>query len=258
MSDTSDFSSKKKSQESSAKSLIEANRERGEFSGHGRSKGNAGYVDPDDQSVNADFLGKRGDSLSVSPPDGGFGDILLAAAWDNRKVQKKGFLNKFLKISADLNIDLDLGCLYELQDGNRGAIQAFGQQFGNYNGLPYMALSGDERTGNKAGDDELIHLNGKMWPKFKRLLLYVYIYQGAQDWAQVKPQIHIRVPEQKPMIVTLASHHKDLGICAIAGLENVRDGIRVTNYTEYFPGHAEMDRAFGFGLEWDEGTKAAH
>jgi tellurite resistance protein TerA len=59
------------------------------------------------------------------------------------------------------------------------------------------------------------------------------------------------------MVVTIGSHHKNLGICAIAGLENVRNGIKLTNHTEYFPGHAEMDRAFGYGLEWDNGTKAS-
>lgn len=153
---------------------------------------------------------------------------------------------------------IDLGCLYEMQDGHRGAIQAFGNQMGFFDQMPFMTLTGDERTGNKDGDDEAIRVNGVMWPKIKRLLVYIYIYKGALDWAMCEPQIQVRVPGQKPMVVTIASHHKHLGICAIAGLENVRDGIKLTNYTEYFPGHTEMDRAFGFGLEWDEGSKSAH
>lgn len=127
---------------------------------------------------------------------------------------------------------------------------------GAYSEAPYLSLSGDERTGNTEGEDEYIHLNGKKWPEFKRILIYVYIYQGALDWSMVKPQIQIRIPGQNPMVVTLSSHHKGLGLCAIAGIDNVRDGLRVTNYTEYFPGHAEMDRAFGFGIEWVGGHKA--
>lgn len=249
---------KKQNPQGSQQSLAEASRERGRFSRHGAAKGSAGYLDPDDADINADFLGRSGDTLAVSPPQQGFGDITIAAAWDTRDVPDPSFFGRMFNRTKKADIDLDLGCLYELQDGHRGAVQAFGRQMGAYNEMPYMALSGDERTGAKEGDDESIHLNGAMWPKIKRLLVYVYIYRGALDWAQVKPQIHIRIPGYKPMIVTLATHHKHLGICAIAGLENVRNGIRVTNHTEYFPGHAEMDRAFGFGLEWDTGSKAAH
>ncbi len=249
--------SPKPAQEGSQRSLSEANRERGRFSGHGRARGAAGYLDPDDVTENADFLGVRDDTLSVSPPPEGFGDITLAAAWDNQKVADESFFGQLFGRKKTADVDLDLGCLYEMQDGHRGAIQAFGNQMGFYNEMPYLSLSGDERTGDKEGDDEAIHINGQMWPKIKRLLVYIYIYRGAIDWAQCKPQIQVRVPGHNPMVVTIASHHKHLGICAIAGLENVRNGIRLTNYTEYFAGHAEMDRAFGFGLEWDEGSKSA-
>jgi len=243
---------------SSQNSLEAASASRVAFSGHGAAKGAAGYVDPNDQDLNIDFLGRRNDSLSISPPAGGFDDIRIAAAWDNQLVPDKSFLGKLLKKAKPADIDLDLGILYELHDGTKGAIQAFGDEgtMGHYNTSPYLSLSGDERSGNAPGDDEFIHLNGKEWPKFKRLLIYVYIYRGAMDWAQVKPQIHLRVPGEKQMVVTLSSHHKDLGLCAIAGIENIRNGMKITNHTEYFPGHAEMDRAFGFGIEWTGGEKA--
>lgn len=68
----------------SQNSLLEATRARTSFSGHGKSLGAAGYIDPNDQDMNADFLGRRDDNLSVSPPEGGFGDIRIGAAWDNQ------------------------------------------------------------------------------------------------------------------------------------------------------------------------------
>lgn len=249
-----DFGSHAKKQKSSQDSLADATRERGRFSGYKGSKGSAGYIDPDDLN-SADFLGRNGDSLAASPPAGGFGEITIAAAWDTRRVKDQSFWGRMFKKEHEVDIDLDLGCLYELQDGHRGAIQAFGNQMGRLDEMPYMALSGDERTGRKSGDDESILVNGSMWPKIKRMLVYVYIYRGAVDWAQVKPQIQVRIPGLKPMIVTLATHHRQLEICAIGMLENVRNGIKLTNHTEYFHGHAEMDRAYGFGLEWDTGSK---
>lgn len=98
-------------------------------------------------------------------------------------------------------------------------------------------------------------INGKEWPKIKRALIYVYIYSGADDFFEVKPQIQVRIPGHKSLLVTLGARHVDTDICAIASLENIRNGIKLVNHTEYFHGHAEMDRAFGFGLEWDDGQK---
>lgn len=236
-------------------SIMEASRNRASFSGHGKAKGAAGFIDPNDQARNVDFLGRRDDTLSISPPAGGFGDIRIAAAWDNRDIPDTSFMGKLLKRTKPANCDIDLGIFYELVDGTRGIIQAFGNQMGSYSSSPYISLSGDERTGNTAGDDEYVHVNGKEWAKFKRILTYVYIYRGPLDWAHIRPQIQIRVPDQNPMVVHLGAQQEGLGLCAIAGIENIRNGLRITNYTEYFPGHAEMDRAFGLGLEWENGEK---
>jgi tellurite resistance protein TerA len=57
------------------------------------------------------------------------------------------------------------------------------------------------------------------------------------------------------MIVTPQVDRSEQSVCVIAEVENVRNGIKLTNHTEYFPGHAEMDRAFAFGLSWSDGEK---
>jgi tellurite resistance protein TerA len=113
---------------------------------------------------------------------------------DNIEVQDAGLIGKILKKVTKKGIDIDLGCLYELHDGSRGCLQAFGEMFGNYDNAPYISLSGDERTGNKEGDDEAMHINGKKWPDIKRLLVYVYIYSGEANWDVIKPQVHIACP----------------------------------------------------------------
>lgn len=239
----------------SAGSLSEATRGRAAFSGHGNSKGASGYVDPSDSSGQYDFLGKPGEFMSFNPPKEGFEEFQVGAAWDNIRVRDKGVFGKLFKKTKALNVDVDLGCLYELHNGERGVVQAFGELFGKWDEAPYMCLSGDERTGDTVGDDEFIRINGQKWPEIKRILVYVYIYQGIADWAQLKPQIQVRVPGQKPLVVVPSVGREELDLCVIATLENIRGGIKLTNHTEYYPGHAEMDRAFGFGLEWDDGHK---
>ena len=236
-------------------SMREATRYRASFSGHGSALGASGYremsMDPD----NCEFLQKPGDSVAISPGKNGFDFLLIGAEWENVKVQKRGFLGRLLGKVRKQGVDLDIGCLYELEDGSRGAIQAFGDKYGAFEKPPYMQLSQDERTGNSEGYDEYIAVNGTKWSAIKRALIYLYIYDGAPRWSEIRPQIVVDVPGESDLIVTLGAHNDDLPICAVGGIENVRGGIKLTNYTEYFPGHEEMDRAFGFGLEWGDGRK---
>jgi tellurite resistance protein TerA len=239
----------------SQSSIIEANRDRTTFSGHGKSRGASGYIDPNDVVEPYEHLAKRGDMMAITAPEDGFPDFTIGCAWDNRHVLDKSFFGKLLKRTHKTNVDMDLGCLFELQDGHVGALQAFGNLYGALDRPPFIKLSGDDRTGDTEGDDEILTISGIHWSKIKRMLIYTYIYSGADDFFEVRPQIQIRIPNQTPMLVTLGAKHIDTDICAIAGLENVRNGIKLINHTEYFHGHLEMDRAFGFGLEWDDGQK---
>lgn len=243
--------------------LIEATRSRAKFSGHMRSKGAAGYRSENDGG-SGQFLRGTGDTAIINPVDGGYHHIFIGAAWDNVKAEKEetglvgnvlGKLKSLKSGGKKEGIDLDLGCLYALKNGKRGAVQAFGNLHGSYTEPPYIELSEDERTGDSSGNDEYILINGKFWSEIERILIYVYIYDGAPNWSTIKPQIQILVPNEKPMIVRPNVHEGQLAVCAIGGIENIREGIRFTNYSEYFHGHPEMDRAFGFGIEWDDGQK---
>lgn len=230
----------------STDSLSEATRSRAEFSGHKGARGAAGY---------RDYLSEHGQSTIVPAITTGFGKIRIGAAWDNITLNNSGLLGKLVKKLKGEGIDIDLGCLYEMKSGSRGCLQAFGDMFGAYDFPPYISLSGDERTGDAAGDDEFIRVNGAHWNEISRILVYVYIYHGKGDWSAIKPKVTVTVGNDAPMIVVPKVRNSELSVCVIAMLENQGDSIKVTNHTEYFPGHAEMDRAFGFGLEWDDGSK---
>lgn len=241
---------------SSLNALIEADRDRVARSAHG-GLGAAGYVSPLDKSQLGTFLSKPGETAIVNPPHQGLPDFNIGVAWDNVAAEKAGgLLSRFFrKKIARAGVDLDLGCLYRLKNGARGGMQAFGEQHGAYADPPYICLSGDERKGDRTGPDETILVNGAHWDEIQQILIYVYIYKGARNWAAVKPQVQVRVPGEQPMIVTLGAQKPEMSVCAVAGVESVRGGVKMTSYLEYFPGHAEMDRAFGFGLSWESGRK---
>ena len=245
-----------KKTQSSVDAIAKASASVVDFSGHGAALGAAGYREASDHADNCEFLNEPGQSIAVSPGAEGFESILLGVAWDNIRTENSGVFGKWFKKVQKIGVDLDIGCLYEMQDGTRGSIQAFGEKFGEFNDAPFMALSGDERTGDAEGHDEYILVNGKKWSEIKRMLVYIYIYKGAPSWSKIKPQIVIDVPGENDLYVTLNAHSDHLCLCAVGELENVRGGIKLTNRTEYFPGHEEMDRAFGYGLVWEDGEKA--
>lgn len=239
----------------SLKALNDANRERAEFSGHGDAKGAAGVTAAPNDPRNSENLNMPGLSIAVTPPKTGFEFINVGVAWSNAKIREAGLLGKIISTATNQGVDLDIGCLYEMADGARGAIQAFSDgKFGAIDQPPYMKLLRDDKKGNRRGFNEQISISAKHWDQIKRVLVYVYIYDGAPNWAALNPRVVLDVPGDDDLFVTLSTHNDKLPLCAVGGLENVRGGIKLTNYTEYFPGHAEMDRAFGFGLEWGDGT----
>jgi tellurite resistance protein TerA len=244
--------------QTSQDSILDANRERIERSKYG-GLGAAGYISQFDDKQHGTFLTKPGETAVVNPPPGGLPNFNIGVAWDNVAVERETSLFKrfFKKNILKAGVDLDLGCLYELRNGSRGAMQAFGAQHGALESEPYIFLSGDERHGDLGGPDETILVNGAHWNEIERILIYVYIYEGARNWAAVKPQIQVRVPGEDAMVVTLNARRSEMSVCAVAGIESLRGGIKLTSYLEYFPGHAEMDRAFGYGLQWESGSKDA-
>ncbi len=245
----------RKQTNASNNTMIAATQSSASFSGHGNSLGASGYRAQANNPDNCEFLNKPGQNIAISPGKDGFEHILIGVAWDIIEVENTGFFGKFFKKTVKQAVDLDIGCLYEMQDGTRGAIQAFGEKFGDYGAPPYISLSGDERTGDADGHDEYMLVNGAHWSEIKRILVYIYIYEGALRWSDVNPQIILDVPGENDLVVTLDAYDNALCLCAVGELENIRGGIKLTNRTEYFPGHDEMDRAFGYGLNWADGKK---
>lgn len=236
-------------------SIDDANRTRNNFSQYQSALGEAGYRETPVGLKDTDFLGNPGESIALSPGPNGFGEIYIGCAWHLRQVKNVSFFGKLLGLTRSVQVDLDLGCMYELQDGSKGALQAFGEEDGNFDTAPFIHLSHDERSGAAEGDDEFMLINGAAWQNIKRVVIYAYIYDGAIDWSRVRPEICVKIPGNNSLSVKPQVHLQNLSVVAICLIENIRNGFKLTNLTEYFPGQPEMDRAYGFGLQWDDGAK---
>ena len=164
--------------------------------------------------------------------------------------KKSGFFGMF----GNKGIDLDLACLFELKDGNIGAVQALGNHFGSLNRPPYIALDGDDRTGAVAAG-ETIRVNGKFADRIRRILIFTFIYEGAANWEEAKGVVTVNCPGSPELVVKMDEYGSKKHTCAIALLENVGGTFSVEKIVEFFNDSEQMDRAFDWGLRWTVGRK---
>ena len=198
---------------------------------------------------------KKGQKVNlVKKGDAPLGEIVINLNWNQPTSQSsRGFFDSIFGSKSD-GIDLDLCCLYELKDGEIGAIQALGKHFGNLHFAPYIELDGDDRTGNVAAG-ETIRVNGKFINKIQRILIYTFIYEGAANWREAKGVVTVKCPGSPELIVRMDDYGSPLHTCAIALLENVGGTLSVEKVVQFYQDSQEMDEAFDWGLKWRVGRK---
>lgn len=181
------------------------------------------------------------------------GKININLNWNTGGAKKKGFFASLF--GGNDSVDLDLGCLFELKDGRKGAIQALGNSFGSYDIAPYIVLDGDDRTGENA-NGENIFINGDKIKEIKRILVYTFIYEGAANWQQVDGKVRINISGQEEILINMDEYKNGYNMCALIMLQNVNDTtFSVEKLVRYFQGHEKMDRAYNWGMRWVPGRK---
>ena len=177
------------------------------------------------------------------------GEILINLNWHKGGGKKGWFLSK------SGAIDLDLGCLYELKNGTKGSIQALGNNFGRLQKAPYIALDGDDRTGENS-EGENLRVNGAKISEIERILIYTFIYEGAANWKEADGIVTVKCPGSRDVIVKMDEYDTQQTMCAIAMLENVNnETFSVEKLVKFFDGHRKMDEFYHWGLKWVYGRK---
>ena len=236
-------------------SITKATKSRAKKSDHGGA-GAGGYtqagMDNETRSIDGDIT-----QNILNFQAEGSRKIRIGLGWNNIIMQQaEGLFSQLIKKIKKTGVDLDLGCLYELKNGDRGCLQAFGEMYGSYSNAPFIKHAGDERTGDSEGLDEEMFVNGDKWDEIERILVYCYIYDGPQVWEKIIPDVCVTVPGHEAVHFKLTSYKDTRPICALVSLKNENGGIALQAHAEYYRGHPDMDRAFGFGLNWEEGEKS--
>ncbi|MFC6592776.1 TerD family protein [Deinococcus lacus] len=87
--------------------------------------------------------------------------------------------------------DLDLGCMYVMNDGDMGVIQALGNHYGSDRFEPYIMLDKDDRTGeDQDGENLTIHRPELI----HTVLIFAFIYEGTSDFTHVNGRLTLQNP----------------------------------------------------------------
>lgn len=197
-------------------------------------------------------LTKSAPSVSLAKGSGASGRMRVSLTWNARPAGTGGggFLKKLA--GGAKGIDLDLGALYELQDGKKGVVQALGNAFGAIDRPPYVLLDGDDRTG---GGGENMTINLDHLGDIKRVLVFAFIYDGVPAWDKADGVVTL-FPAGGPEIRVELDESSGTRMCAIALLENRGGSLSINREVNYIKGAQDaLDRAYGWGMDWSPGRK---
>lgn len=209
-------------------------------------------------NLNKIELTKKGQAINLTKSSNSIGEILVNLQWNQKSssVKSTGFMSSLLgKKPKGTSIDLDLGCLYELKNGQKGCVQALGKAFGSLSSPPYIQLDGDDRTGSSTTGENL-RINGNRLSEIKRILVYSFIYNGVSNWSEADGVVTLKYKDGSDIEVKLNEHKNGQNMCAIAMIENENDEtFKIQRLIEYFRDHQDMDNSYKWGMKWSAGKK---
>ncbi|MGW0081002.1 TerD family protein [Streptomyces sp. NPDC003393] len=205
-------------------------------------------------------LTKAAPSVSLAKQGGTSGTMRVNLNWQVRK-QFAGWGSKRGRaVATHRDLDLDLCALYELSDGRKGVVQALGNAFGSLHRPPYIHLDGDDRTGAVA-DGENLTINLDHTNDFRRILVFVTIYEGARSFADLHATVTLQPQHGAPVDFSLDECTVPSTVCALALITHTGGGLVVQREARYLvPARGvspqrTVDQAYGWGMNWTPGRK---
>ncbi|MGW6522237.1 TerD family protein [Streptomyces sp. NPDC054962] len=205
-------------------------------------------------------LTKAAPSVSLSKQGGTSGALRVNLNWEVRK-QFSGWGSKRGRAVAMHNdLDLDLCALFELADGRKGVVQALGNAFGALHQPPYVHLDGDDRTGALASGENLT-VNLDHTNDFRRILVFVTIYEGARSFADLHATVTLQPQFGAAIDFSLDECTVPSTVCALALITNNGGDLVVQREARYLvpergvSPQRTVDYTYGWGMNWTPGRK---
>lgn len=205
-------------------------------------------------------LTKAAPSVSLTKQGGTSGALRVNLNWEVRK-QFSGWGSKRGRaVAMHADLDLDLCALYELADGRKGVVQALGNAYGSLQRPPYIHLDGDDRTGASASGENLT-VNLDHIRDFRRILVFVTIYEGARSFADLHATVTLQPQHGAAIDFSLDECTVPSTVCALALITNTGGDLVVQREARYLvpdrgvSPQRTVDRVYGWGMNWTPGRK---
>ncbi|WP_328686604.1 TerD family protein [Streptomyces sp. NBC_00343] len=205
-------------------------------------------------------LTKSAPSVSLTKQGGTSGAMRVNLNWEVRK-QFSGWGSKRGRaVAMHADLDLDLCALYELADGRKGVVQALGNAYGSLQRPPYIHLDGDDRTGASASGENLT-VNLDHIKDFRRILVFVTIYEGARSFADLHATVTLQPQHGAAIDFSLDECTVPSTVCALALITNTGGDLVVQREVRYLvpdrgvSPQRTVDRVYGWGMNWTPGRK---
>lgn len=199
-------------------------------------------------------LTKEAPAVSLTEQGGASGELRVNLSWRVGQGRSSGRFGK------GGGVDLDLCALFELSDGSKGVVQGLGGAFGSLHQPPFLRLDGDDRTGT-AGTGENLSVNLDHTAHFRRILVFVTIYEGARSFAGLHATVTLRPEHGAPIDFALDECTVQSNVCALALVTREGAGLVVRREARYLvprrgvSPQRTVDYAYGWGLNWTPGRK---
>lgn len=146
-------------------------------------------------------------------------------------------------------VDLHLGCLWQTDDGESGAMQSYG-------GSIRLPRSGEPVATLDGGDGvrgESISLDLTALRRLRRLVAYVYAVCGLPDWS-LMPAVTMRLDGGGTVEMPVGAPPAGTTICAVASLHQVDGTLVVRREAEYLRGQqSNVAMAYDFEVSFASG-----
>lgn len=177
-------------------------------------------------------------SVWSGSPSHVFGEISASLTWTSRSGGLQG---------RPRQLELGLGCFYELQDGRRGLVQSWDSN-GQFDAPPYVHLEHGEIDGGRG--EQKLRINGGRWSAISKLTLFAYIQSGAPSWHTASLVLAVSTPGEAPVSVAMEQGTDGSGVVGLVLLEHRTGEIAFTRLARFAVGHQELDQELGWDLRW--------
>lgn len=174
------------------------------------------------------------------------GSLQLALTWSTLPTDQRS-----VQAGLRRSTDVHLGALWEMNDGQSGAVQTLGDGASAAPGYGSTVL---RLGGRSETEGQTLTVALRAVGDLKRLLLYAYAISGQPEWDALAPLLALTLRGGISVQMRLDAAPPGAGTCALLSLHRVGGVLVVRREAQFLQGQQQqVAEAYGWDLPWASG-----